>query len=82
MADRPEQQALIRLAGDDHRPAITALDQAVPPIQRQPAFGLVAAVVALVTMLGESRSNIFLEKLDLLRRGISHQANCRETKRQ
>ena len=82
MADRPEQQALIRLAGDNHLPAITALEQAAPPIQRQPALGLVAAIVALVTMLGESRSNVFLEKLDLLRRGISQQANCRETKRQ
>ena len=82
VADRPEQQALIRLAGDDHRSAITALDQAAPPIQRQAALGLVAAVVALVAMLGEDGSNVFLEKLDLLRRGISHQANCRKTKRQ
>ena len=82
MADRPEQQALIRLASDDHLPAITALEQAAQPIQRQPALGLVAAVVALVTMLDEGRSNVFLEKLDLLRRGISQQANCRETKRQ
>ena len=82
VADRPEQQTLIRLAGDDHRPTIAALGQADPPIQRQPALGLVAAVVALVAMLGEDGSNVFLEKLDLLCRGISHQANCRKTKRQ
>ena len=82
VADRPEQQALIRLASDDHRPTIAALGQAAPPIQRKTALGLIAAVVAFVAMLGEGGSNVFLEKLDLLCRGISHQANCRKTKRQ
>ena len=82
VSNDPKQPTRARLAGDEHRAAVAALGQTALPIQRQAALGLVAAVVALVTMLGEDRSDVFFEKLDLLRRGISHQADCRKTKRQ
>ena len=72
VADRPEQQALIRLASDDHRPTIAALRQAAPPLQRKPALGPIDAVLALLALLGEDGSTVLLVKLDLLGRRSSH----------
>ena len=64
-----DQQALVRLAGDDGRAGVAAGQQAGPGVEPQPALLLVRAVAALA-LLDQDRADVRLEEPDRLRGGL------------
>ena len=62
MPDRLEEQALLGLAGDDGRPAVAALEQAVAVIDAQAALGVGVGGVAGVAVADQERPDLLLEE--------------------
>ncbi len=64
MLDGLDEQAFSRLARHQCRTGIAALAQARAEIHAQPAL-LFFRAVTLVTIIGEKRTDVLLEKLDM-----------------
>ncbi len=62
------QQAVLGVAGDDGRPAIAALEQAIAVVDAQPALGVGAGRMAVVAVVDQERPDFFLEELDRIPR--------------
>src|SRR5262249_14118212 len=63
VADRPGNQALLRLARDECRPAVASLEGSRTPGQAEPAADFLLAVARLA-LRNKKRANLSLEELD------------------
>ena len=65
VTDRLDQKAFLRIARDNRRARIAALQHFVARVEQQPAFDLFGVLaVALVAMLDEEGPDFLLKKLD------------------
>ena len=77
VADRLDQQALVRIARDDRRTVVAAHLPALLAVQHQPAlnrFGVFR--MALVAMLHQQRADFRLEELQMLAGQLLSGENC------
>ena len=66
VADGFDEEAFVRLAGDDGGAGVAALEPAVARVEREAAFDLLRArAVALVTILDQDRTHLGLEEVGL-----------------
>ena len=66
VADGFDEQAFVRLAGDDGGAGVAALHPTVARVEREAAFDLLRArAVALVTILDQDRTDLGLEEVGL-----------------
>jgi hypothetical protein len=65
--DRPDQEALGGLAGDDGRAVVAPLEQAVAVVDPELALGVGLGGVAVVAVVDQERPDLLLEELDGLR---------------
>ena len=67
VADRLDEAALLRLAGDDDRPALAALDPALPAVEEQPPLEpLRPGRVTAVALAHQERPDLALEEIELI----------------
>src|SRR5205823_4208119 len=67
VANRPDEDALFRIAGNDHRTVAAALLESLGRVQSQPCFLLGLAVAGIATVR-EDGPDLRLEEANLLRR--------------
>ena len=69
VANRPDQRALVRVAGHERRARVAAALPAALPVELEPAAGRAASpAVAAVAVVGEDRPDPALEEIELIAR--------------